>query len=166
MKIEITRSAEQELSIKKTFIKTLYSKYIKMHLITTLMGLTLLFWKDIFRLNNVPFWNLASASGLGFVILGLYRLLDFYKVYQKAKSIEQSSGLLILTEHGITYDQKNATVNYKWPFFTYYAVNKTCILLYAHNSKTNPLIISLNELSEEQYFGLTKMFYDNQIIKK
>ena len=79
MEITINRSATQEQSLVKLVWKQSMVKYFLFNIIILFCGLLLLFMKVEINSVEAPFWNFGSAIGLGFILIGILRLVTLIK---------------------------------------------------------------------------------------
>ena len=94
MQIRIDRNASKDLQLKKLVLNKFSIKFYVAIAAILILG-SLLVFLSINEINGIklPFWNLGSALGLGFIMIGLVRVRDLRR--RRSFSLVNNSNSII-----------------------------------------------------------------------
>jgi hypothetical protein len=127
-----------------------------------ILGLLLVFL-SINEVNGIklPFWNLGSALGLGFIMIGLVRVRDFRR-RRSFSLVNNSNSIITINEEEILYSRADVQVTYKWNYFKLYQVTSQFILLIRDSTLIQIFIVGRDETNKEQFEFIESQFCHNQ----
>jgi hypothetical protein len=160
MQIKIDRNASKDLQLKKLVINKFSIKFYVAIAAILILG-SLLVLLSVNELNGIklPFWNLGSALGLGFILIGLVRVSDFRK-RRSFSLVDNSDSVITINEDEILYSRADVQVMYRWNYFKLYQVTSQFILLIRDSTLFQIFIVGRDEITTEQF-----KFFESQVIK-
>ena len=160
MQIRIDRNASKDLQLKKLVLNKFSIKFYVAIAAILILG-SLLVFLSINEINGIklPFWNLGSALGLGFIMIGLVRVRDLRR-RRSFSLVNNSNSIITINEDEILYSRADVQVTYKWNYFKLYQVTSQFILFIRDSTLIQIFIVGRDEITKEQF-----EFMESQVIK-
>ncbi|MGN7990158.1 hypothetical protein ACTJKC_22650 [Pedobacter sp. 22226] len=166
MEIVINRNAQQQTALIKTIQKQFYYKQFAIAFGLFIIALLLMFMKLDVMNKTLPFWNPFSAFAMGIVMIAALRMQGLYKQYKQASKLKSENVHITISNEAITYRAETHELKFLWPYFKFYRLNGTLIIIAKDITNKNTLVIDRNEINEDEFKFLQSLLFDKKILKR